>query len=206
MSSKIPNHLHVDKKRTLPKKTKVTKAGRRLQKSASAEALDLLHGLMGESHRVLQECLEPVAEVVIVDPLLGEPMLKPDGSPVTRKIGGDSRVAMWLMDRLAPAHESIVPEVLDADLSTMQGVIEAAENAIRWVMQGQISIEKGDKLLFLLLKYAQMRAFDQIDELRKLISQYEKQGDPTLRDDSGAIVPKWGRLAATAPANTKPAE
>lgn len=166
---------------------------------------------MGKAHQAIDEALTPTGEVVLTDGT-GQPLHargSTDENPKyqTVMIGSDPRVAMWLIDRLIPKDDSSLPKDMDVQLSTMEGVIEAAQTTVEWVASRQLTIEKGEKMLRLLLTYAQMRAFDHIDELRQLIQKFEQQSAGAITKMDPALVPQWGRLSEdTKTANDTPAE
>jgi len=62
-------------------------------------------------------------------------------------------------------------------------------------------------LLTYLLQYAQLRAFDQMKELRALVTAYEEQSAVGLGSIDGKLVPQWGKLTTDSKTSNKtPAE
>ena len=184
--------------------------GKPIKKTAHRKALEMVENLLGKANQVLDEALTPSGEVILTDGM-GKPLLKAgcdEDNPEyqTIRVGGDPQTARWLIDRLIPKDDSSLPEAMDVDLSTMQGVIDAGQKTVEWVASRQLTIDKGEKMLRLLLTYAQMRAFDHIDELRKLVAEFEKQSAGAITKMDPKLVPQWGRLADQAPANKTPAE
>lgn len=185
-----------------PKSPGRPKAGgnRAVRKTANRKALDIIEGLLGKAHKAIDDALTERGRVIVTDE---------EGRPVTMSghteenpkyktmpaIPADPKVAMWLIDRLIPKDDTTLPKEMEVELSTMDGVIEAAETTVQWVAARQLTIDKGEKMLRLLLTYAQMRAFDHIDELRKLIAEFEKQSAGGITKMDEKLVPQWGRLA-----------
>ena len=193
-----------------PGRPRSTAATKEYKKTAHRKALEMVENLLGKANQVLDEALTPKGEVILTDGT-GQPLKtskhtdeKPDYQTIT--VGDDPQTARWLIDRLIPKDDSSLPEAMDVDLSTMQGVIDAGQKTVEWVASRQLTIDKGEKMLRLLLTYAQMRAFDHIDELRKLVAEFEKQSAGAITKMDPKLVPQWGRLADQEPANKTPAE
>lgn len=166
-------------------------------------AYDKLDAMLGQATKVVERELQDVQTYIVAD-AQGLPVLDDNGNTQLVQVGGNSKVAMWLIDKLTGNGNGLLLREIEADLSTAEGVIDAAQQACEHVIARQLSLPDAERLLRLLLQYAQMRAFTQIDELRELIEKFENQ------QKKGALLPhapEWGRLSATSPtANKAPAE
>jgi hypothetical protein len=165
---------------------KVKRIGaKELQATVNARATDLLEGLLGKAHDVIDEAL--------------------NDDNVT--------VAMWLMDRLLKSGNSMLPETIDLTLSTMDDVLHAAQLITEMVMLRKLSIDDGVKSLGMLSQYASFRAFERIDELKAAVDEMKRVNDAKTIDGKSTVLPSWGRLggdatldAGTPTANKEPAE
>lgn len=149
-----------------------------LQATVNARAADMMEGLIGKAHDVINEQLD-------------------EGNPT---------VAMWLMDRMLKSGTSILPETMDLTLSTMDDVLAAAQGVTEMVMLRKLSIDDGMKALTMLSQYASFRAFERIDELKEAVEEMKRVNDAKTINSS-AVMPTWGRLSEKTPtANKEPAE
>jgi len=184
-----------------PKRT-----NRRSRLTATAIAVKMIEDLMGKAGSVLDEAVSKTQEVALIDSATGMPQVDEDGSIVTKIIGGDSRVAMWMFDRVWPKKGAVLPVDMNVDVSTMDGVIKCGQMATEMVISRRMSVGDAQDLLDYLFKYAQLRAYERLDELKMLVESFEAETAVTAQVD-GHLVPKWGRLKAdTKVANKVPAE
>ncbi|MCP4129245.1 MAG: hypothetical protein GY753_19630, partial [Gammaproteobacteria bacterium] len=106
----------------MPAKTKQVR-------SVSLRASEYLAGLLEKAQDTIEIALLPEQEVILTCKATGQPLVDDEGNPQTTWIGGDSKVAMWLMDRMLPSKGGVLPTQIDADLSSIDGVIQCAEDA-----------------------------------------------------------------------------
>jgi len=176
----------------------------RASKAISTAADRILDDLLGKARRVITEALEPTREVVLTN-TDGSIRVDRDGLPMRELIGGDVATARWLVDRLLPKGFSIAALPESSDLSTTQGVIDAAEAFTDRVCRGEMTVEQGTATMTLLTNYVSLRAYDEIAQLRGEIERAEarqRQGGPSM-GGIGEMMPTWGRLAERPKANTK---
>ena len=149
-----------------------------LQATVNARAADMMEGLLGKAHDVIDEALDE----------------------------GNANVAMWLIDRCLKGSTSILPEQIELTLSTMDDVLEAAQAITEMVMLRKLSIDDGMKMLNMLSQYASFRAFERIDELKAAVEEMQRANEAKTIN-STAVMPSWGRLSEdTKTANREPAE
>ena len=176
--------------------------------TAQKRAILLVEKLLDRAYAKVEAEIQPRGISPLFD-MEGNPVLDEDGKQEMVPVGGDARVAMWAIERLCmPNADNTLPHEMDVNLSTMEGVIDAGQTTVEWVASRQLSLDQGEKMLRLLLTYAQMRAFDHIDELKQLISTFEAQSGGALSGGmSDQLIPQWGRLTnKTKVANKTPAE
>lgn len=113
-------------------------------------------------------------------------------SVVDQKLdAGDVRAAMWVLDRSLPKPQmKLTPAIPDADLSSIEGIIQASQKVAEMALSGEIGLDEGSRLQTVLSNTATLLGYRRIDELRDMIEMFEQQGGPK------AIVelPLWGRL------------
>ena len=183
-------------------KTKLTRM------TAQKRAILLVEKLLDRAYAKVEAELQPRGFSPLFD-MKGDPVLDDKGVQEMVPVGGDARVAMWAIERLVmPNADNSLPHDMEVSLSTMEGVIDAGQTTVEWVASRQLSLDQGEKMLRLLLTYAQMRAFDHIDELKQLISTFEAQSGGALSGGmSDQLIPQWGRLTSeTKTVNKTPAE
>lgn len=174
--------------------------------TVSARATKMVEQLMGKAQAVLEEGLNQPQEVAVIDPLTGDVMRDSNGQMVTKNIGGDPRVAMYVIDRAWPKTGAVIPKAIEADLSTIDGVIRCAETCTQMLLRQEMSLEDARQLMDHLIRYCQLKAFERIDELKILVETFEAQNQGQLSGKMDAsLLPSWGKLPQTIDAKTKTA-
>jgi hypothetical protein len=179
---------------------------RKVRQTAAARASMAIEALLGGAEDVLTQALLVRQTVIPVD-ADGVPQLNEDGTYKTMQMGGNAGVAMYVIDRAWPKKGAVLPKDINADISTMQGVIDCATEATRMVITRELSLQDANDLMDYLLRYCQLKAFDHINELKVLIKEFEAQGSGNLTKIDEGLVPQWGKITAmTKTANDIPAE
>ncbi len=182
----------------MPAKTKQVR-------SVSLRASEYLSGLLEKAQDTIEIALLPEQEVILTCKATGQPLVDDEGNPQTTWIGGDSKVAMWLMDRMLPSKGGVLPTQIDADLSSIDGVIQCAEDATQMLLNRQMTLADCRYLMDHLLRYTQLKAYERIDELKLIVEAFESEASISKVNDG--LLPKWGRLTTdTKTANKQPAE
>lgn len=179
-------------------------------KTVKAAAWIEIEGLLGKAFKVIDRELSDRTTVIVCD-ATGAPIMKEDGTPQTTMIGASGQTARWLIDKASGHGHGLLLHTIDADMSTMEGVLAAAQKAMEMMLAREMTIADCTKVLELLLKYATVRAFDGMAELRAMLADIENRTiNGTSRPAGGAVLPgtpKWGRLTPESEtANKTPGE
>jgi len=181
----------------IPKKTRL---------SVGMRAQAMTEKMLGKALDVIERELDPRQMVILCDSD-GAPILDENGVPKTKMMGGNPAIAMWVVDRLWPKNNGVPPSSLNVDITTMDGVIACATKATQMVLAQEMTVGDAQGLLTYLLQYAQLRAFDQMKELRALVTAFEEQSAVGLGSIDGKLVPQWGKLTTDSKTSNKtPAE
>lgn len=107
---------------------------------------------------------------------------------------GDARTAIWVLDRLPSPQHRLSEAIPDADLSSLEGIIETAKAAAQMATTGRMGLETANRVLTILTNTASLLGYQRIGELREMVEEFEKQG---ARGEAAGTVPLpiWGRLA-----------
>lgn len=188
-----------------PDKPQALQRNRGKYRTAQSVAWKYVEDLMGKSYRVLNRELDERQTVALVGPD-GMPMMNDDGTPQLIEVGGNWQVAKFIIERMTQSQGSLLMREITVDLSNMQGVMDAADQILQSLFRREVSVGDATKVMDLLLKYASLRAYDGIAELRAMIAAIEGR---TIDGRTGPVpgTPTWGRLQPSTPtANTDPAE
>jgi hypothetical protein len=164
-----------------------------------------LEGLLGKAYKIIDRELSDVQYSILSDKN-GNPVLDDEGKVQMVQTGGSPAIAKWLIDKTVGTGNGLIMEAIEADISTMEGVMVAAQEAVQMMLDRKMTLSDCHKLTELLLRYASIRAFDGVEELRKAILEMEGR---TVNGSAGPApgTPTWGRLtSSTATANKDPAE
>ena len=179
----------------------------RTRQTVAKRSSEIVDAILGMAQAALEEALTPNRTVVEFDPETGELMRDEEGQFILKRIGADYATARWLIDRAYPRDGALVPIQFKAKIDTMDDIIDIAAQAMRHVLDRQMSIREAEDLLQLLLKYAQLRAFERLDELKTIIKEMEQASTNQMLDMPDKMVPQWGRLSEkTKTVNKTPAE
>lgn len=191
-------------------KPAVMKANKERYRTAQAIAWGHMEQLLGKAYKVLDRELNDRTTVILTDEM-GGPLLDEKGLPVTAQIGGNWQAAKFVLEKMTQSASGLLTREIQADLSSMEGVMNAAQEVLDSLFRREISVGDAKQVIELLIRYAALRAYDGIQELRALLLDVEnKTMNGTARPVGGAIAagtPKWGGLSKDTPtANTEPAE
>ena len=104
---------------------------------------------------------------------------------------GDVQASRTLADYALQQHRGKLSTPVPCDLSSMDGVIGAAQTVMAMAMNGQLQIAEAQKACALLHSYASMRAFKRIEELAAQLKEFENaRNKPSITLDSD-LVPDW---------------
>ena len=186
------------------------KANKDRYRTAQAIAWKHMEQLLDKAYKVLDRELNDRQTVILCD-RDGAPQLTEQGLPITAEIGGNWQAAKFVLEKMTQSASGLLTREIEADLSTMEGVMAAAQEVLDSLFRREISVGDAQKVIELLIRYAALRAYDGIQELRALLMDVEnKTMNGTARPAGGAIAagtPKWGNLSKDTPtANTEPAE
>jgi hypothetical protein len=173
--------------------------------TAQAVAWKFVEDLMGKSYRVLNRELDDRQTVALVGPD-GMPLLKDDGTPQLMEIGGNWQVAKFILERMTQSQGSLLMREITVDLSNMEGVMAAADQILQSLFRREVSVGDATKVMDLLIKYASLRSYEGMTELRAMMADITGR---TIDGRSGPApgTPTWGRLQASTPtANEVPGE
>lgn len=177
-------------------------------RTAQAIAWGHMEQLLGKAYKVLDRELNDRQTVILCD-RDGGLMLKEDGTPMTTEIGGNWQAAKFVLEKMTQSASGLLTREIQADLSTMEGVMNAAQEVLDSLFRREISVGDAQKVIELLIRYAALRAYDGIQELRALLLDVENK-TVVARPAGGAVLPgtpKWGRLTPESEtSNVKPAE
>lgn len=114
------------------------------------------------------------------------------GSVVDQKLDDRNvRTAIWVIDRILPKPQMKLTQAIpDADLSSMEGIIQASQTVAEMTLSGEIGLDEGNRMITTLSNTAGLLGYRRIDELQEMIAKFEKQGGPSAMVE----LPFWGRL------------
>jgi len=186
------------------------KANKDRYRTAQAVAWQHLEQLLGKAYKVLDRELNDRQTVILCD-RDGAPRLTDNGTPMTTEIGGNWQAAKFVLEKMTQSASGLLTREIQADLSTMEGVMNAAQEVLDSLFRREISVGDAKQVIELLIRYAALRAYDGIAELRALLMDIEnKTVSGVARPAGGAVLPgtpKWGRLTPESEtSNVKPAE
>jgi hypothetical protein len=105
---------------------------------------------------------------------------------------GDIRAADALTKYVTSKIDSFAPNLANADLSSVTGIIDAATQVMTLVLDGEVSIIAGQKTLALLARYNHMHLSVQVEEIKRMLMDLETaQSAPSPKMPPG-LMPKWG--------------
>lgn len=179
-------------------------------RTAQAIAWGHMEQLLDKAYKVLDRELNDRQTVILCD-RDGAPMLSEGGVPMTTEIGGNWQAAKFVLEKMTQSASGLLTREIQADLSTMEGVMAAAQEVLDSLFRREISVGDAQKVIELLIRYAALRAYDGIQELRALLLDVENKTVSGVARPAGGTVlpgtPKWGNLTPKSPtANTEPAE
>jgi len=182
-------------------------ANKQRRTTIQGEAWKALEKMLGKSLKVINAELED-SQIVALMNKDGTFQLDKNGMPVTTRIGGNPKVAMWLADKITGNTGGLLlREVGTGSLATMEEVIATAQHAVELVVAREMALQDAEKLIDLLLRYATIRAFDGMEELRKQLTELQAK---TINSTAGAPMemrPSWGKLQQMTAINEgRPAE
>lgn len=185
------------------------KANKDRYRTAQAIAWGHMEQLLDKAYKVLDRELNDRQTVILCD-RDGAPMLTEEGVPITTEIGGNWQAAKFVLEKMTQSASGLLTREIQADLSTMEGVMAAAQEVLDSLFRREISVGDAQKVIELLIRYAALRAYDGIQELRALLMDVEGKTMNGVARPAGAVItgtPKWGRLTPESEtANDKPAE
>lgn len=186
------------------------KANKDRYRTAQAIAWKHMEQLLDKAYKVLDRELNDRQTVILTDEN-GAIMIDDKGLPVTAQIGGNWQAAKFVLEKMTQSASGLLTREIRADLSTMEGVMAAAQEILDSLFRREISVGDAKQVIELLIRYAALRAYDGIAELRALLMDIEnKTVSGVARPAGGAVLPgtpKWGNLTPKSPtANTEPAE
>lgn len=134
--------------------------------SVAEAARDRLEGLMDKALGVIEQALD----------------------------SGDVRTAIWVMDRsLPPVQHKLSEAIPEADLSSMEGIISAAQSITQMALEGRLGLEETSRFQTILGNTANLLGYQRLGELSELLDAFEKR-DKQRRTVSADMMPMWGRL------------
>lgn len=200
-----------------PKGSKNKPKPPQIEMMAQVKAAEMITSMIGKAADVIDSAVSMSTEVIVMGSD-GEPKMDAEtGQLETMIVGGDAQIAKWLLDRTLPRDFSMLAATVDADISTIDGVIQASQEVMEHMLNRTLPLEQCERVMRVLGGYAHMRAFEGIEELKLIIEKHE---DLTSKVAGGSsmpdgLTPMWGRLMETLdkdnpingkPANTQPAE
>ena len=109
---------------------------------------------------------------------------------------GDTRAAAKLADIAAAEHRGKLSAPIEVEsLSNMDEVLAAAQRVTEMVANAKLGFAEGRSALGLLRGYAELRAFEKIDELRLAIEQLDEMRHERPKVPK-EFLPVWGKLRA----------
>lgn len=111
--------------------------------------------------------------------------------------GGDTQAAKALSDYAVAQHRgklSVSVQLPAGGLSTMDDVLEASTSIMLMALGGSLTFVEAEKAMSLLTQYANLRAFDRLEELSQMVEDMKAQAEDKVIVPSG-IRPTWGRLS-----------
>lgn len=156
-------------------------------------ALEMLSSFMDLSVTILHEALE--AELPAGKDEQGQTIWEPDHK-------ARRAAAYYVMDKVAGAEGTYIPDGVSLGLEPGSSAIDMGQRVVDLVVEGQMSIEAGQKVFGLLQAHAALQGLNELEELRELVKRLS--GD-MARTVNGAAVPGsdqnpvWMRLKAGAP-------
>lgn len=190
-------------------KPSVMKANKARYRTAQAIAWTHMEHLLDKAYKVLDRELNDRQTVILTDEN-GGPMLDEKGLPVTAQIGGNWQAAKFVLEKMTQSASGLLTREIQADLSSMEGVMAAAQEILDSLFRREISVGDAKQVIELLIRYAALRAYDGIQELRALLLDVENKTMNGTARPAGAIAagtPKWGGLTPTSKtANEVPGE
>ncbi len=183
------------------------KANKDRYRTAQAIAWKHMEQLLDKAYKVLDRELNDRQTVILCD-RDGAPQLTEQGLPITAEIGGNWQAAKFVLEKMTQSASGLLTREIEADLSTMEGVMAAAQEVLDSLFRREISVGDAQKVIELLIRYAALRAYDGIQELRALLMDVENK-TVSARAPGSAVAgtPTWGRLSAdTKTANDVPGE
>jgi hypothetical protein len=181
-------------------------ANKQRRTTVQAQAWKALEALLGKSMRVIAKELDDRQQVMLLDGS-GAPILDEKGNPKTIWVGGNPKVAMWLADKITGNTGGLLLTEVGGELGTMAEVVSTAQRTLELVLSRELPLEDGIKLIDLLLRYAAMRSFEGVEELRQMMVDLQAK---TISGTAGApteMRPSWGKLQQMAAVNqARPAE
>lgn len=155
--------------------------------TARASALEMLSSFMEISINILHESLHAVRYDA-----KGNVMKNDEGQELpdlkTRRTA-----ANYIIEKVAGAEGTYLPEGMGIVVDD-RDVMATADKVMELVMNGQLSIEAGQKLFGLLEKQAALYGLSELDELRKMVEQLSGAGARTIDGESVDNHPVWLRL------------
>lgn len=183
----------MSKRRPAAAPTPVTVSSRTVRAEAYRVANDMVERLLGKAYDVIDASLSSTREVAVLGPD-GLPLYDDSGNPVTETVGGDVQTARWLVDRSLPSRtQARLSVAVEADLDTSEGVVAAAQQVVSQMLSAEVSIRECTETLDALIKYASIRAYLSVEELRELLDAIERKDRQPMADRP--VVIKWGRAA-----------
>ena len=112
---------------------------------------------------------------------------------IERRLGNDDlKAALWLLDSGRGRRTQRLSAILAGqDLSSVEGVVGAAQRLSDMMLRGELGVGEASEALANLWRYAQMRGYLQLDDIREMLEEIEAR--ETRRPDN-AYLPTWGRL------------
>ncbi len=179
---------------------------RKSRQTVAARSSEIVNSVLGLAEDALVEALTPTRTVVEFNEETGELKRNEEGEYIVKHIGADYVTARWLIDRCYPSGKTLVPIMFKDKIDTIDDVIAIAKVAVERVLKQEMSILEAEDLIGLLTKYATLRSFERINELKLLLKEVENSNGNNAAMISEKLMPQWGNLAEKAAANKTPAE
>ena len=104
---------------------------------------------------------------------------------------GNEKVAIWALDRILPADRSRLSEaVLEANLSSLEGIVETAQTVSQMTAEGLLGLNEARRFLTILTNTAQLRGYLEVDALRSMVKELETSTRSHERAQT-IDLPKW---------------
>jgi hypothetical protein len=118
---------------------------------------------------------------------------------------GDAPTVIWFLDRMIDKGPLAVA-IPDADLSSFDGVMLAAQKLMKGMTDGAIPLVQVERALSVLSTYTKLKATEEIKELRELLQAIEEKSNerqrtaltPTEQVLPPEQLPSWGNLRGKA--------